>query len=40
MVWAVGLRQFSGDDAAEMTRNLVRNLAERRIRTVTFICRS
>ena len=36
----VGLRQFLGDDAAEMTRNQVRNLAERRIRTVTFICRS
>lgn len=34
----VGLRQFLGDDAAEMTRNQVRNLAERRIRTVTFIC--
>jgi ubiquinone/menaquinone biosynthesis C-methylase UbiE len=36
----VGLRQFMGGDAAEMTRNQVRNLVERRIRTVTFICRS
>lgn len=36
----VGLRQFLGRDAAEMTRNQVCNLAERRIRTVTFICRS
>jgi hypothetical protein len=36
----LGLRQFMGSDAAEMTRNQVRNLAERRIRTVTFICRS
>jgi ubiquinone/menaquinone biosynthesis C-methylase UbiE len=36
----VGLRQFLGSDAPEMTRNQVRNLAERRIRTVTFICRS
>lgn len=36
----VGLRQFLGGDAAAMTRNQVRNLAERRIRTVTFICRS
>lgn len=36
----LGLRQLLGDDAAEMTRNQVRNLTERRIRTVTFICRS
>ena len=36
----VSLRQFLGEDAAEMTRNQVRNLAERRIRTVTYICRS
>jgi ubiquinone/menaquinone biosynthesis C-methylase UbiE len=36
----VGLRQFLGGDAAEMTSNQVRNLAERRIRTVTYICRS
>jgi ubiquinone/menaquinone biosynthesis C-methylase UbiE len=36
----VGLRQFLGNDAAQMTLNQVRNLAERRIRTVTYICRS
>ena len=36
----VGLRQFLGSDAAQMTLNQVRNLAERRIRTVTYICRS
>ena len=35
----IGLRQFLGADAAEMTRNQVRNLTERRIRTVTFLCR-
>lgn len=29
---------FLGDDFPEMTRNQVRNLAERRIRTVSFIC--
>jgi hypothetical protein len=31
----VGLRHFLGDDATAMTRNQVRNLAERRIRTLT-----
>jgi ubiquinone/menaquinone biosynthesis C-methylase UbiE len=36
----VGLRQFLGIDAAQMTLNQVRNLTERRIRTVTYICRS
>jgi ubiquinone/menaquinone biosynthesis C-methylase UbiE len=35
----VGLRQFLGNDAAQMTLNQVRNLTERRIRTVTYICR-
>ena len=35
----IGLRQFLGADAVEMTRNQVRNLSERCIRTVTFICR-
>lgn len=29
---------FLGDDFAEMARNQVTNLAERRIRTVTFVC--
>jgi ubiquinone/menaquinone biosynthesis C-methylase UbiE len=36
----LGLRQFLGGDAAQMTLNQVRNLTERRIRTVSFICRS
>jgi ubiquinone/menaquinone biosynthesis C-methylase UbiE len=36
---SVSLRQFLGADAAQMTQNQVRNLSERRIRTVTFICR-
>lgn len=36
----VGLRQFMGADAPQMTMNQVRNLTERRIRTVTYICRS
>jgi ubiquinone/menaquinone biosynthesis C-methylase UbiE len=36
----IGLRQFLGEDAAQMTRNQVQNLTERRIRTVTHICRS
>lgn len=36
----VGLRQFLGDDAAQMLGNQLRNLSERRIRAVTFICRS
>ena len=36
----VGLRQFLGSDAAQMTQNQVRNLTERRIRTVMYVCRS
>jgi ubiquinone/menaquinone biosynthesis C-methylase UbiE len=32
-------REFLGDDFPQMTQNQVRNLAERRIRTCTFICR-
>ena len=35
----VNLRQFMGEDGARMTQNQVRNLGDRRIRTVTFICR-
>lgn len=31
-------RTFLGDDFLEMTRNQVRNLQERRIRTVSYIC--
>jgi ubiquinone/menaquinone biosynthesis C-methylase UbiE len=31
-------RTFLGDDFQEMTRNQVRNLNERRIRTVSYIC--
>lgn len=31
-------RTFLGDDFAEMTRNMVRNLQERRIRTVSYVC--
>jgi len=31
-------RTFLGDDFAEMTRNQVRNLQERRIRTVSYVC--
>lgn len=31
-------RMFLGDDFVEMTRNQVRNLQERRIRTVSYIC--
>lgn len=31
-------RTFLGDDFIEMTRNQVRNLQERRIRTVSYIC--
>jgi hypothetical protein len=31
-------RQFLGDDFPQMTQNQVRNLAERRIQTCTFIC--
>jgi hypothetical protein len=30
---------FLGDDVAEMARNQVTNLTDRRIRTVTFTCR-
>ena len=36
----VNFRQFLGDDYLQMARNQVRNLAERRIRTLTFVCRS
>jgi ubiquinone/menaquinone biosynthesis C-methylase UbiE len=35
----LSLRQFLGNDGLQMTQNQVRNLAERRIRTVTYICR-
>ena len=35
-----GLGQFLDSDAAPITANQVRNLAERRIRTVTYFCRS
>jgi D-serine deaminase-like pyridoxal phosphate-dependent protein len=35
----ISLRMFLGGDHPEMTLNQVRNLAERRIRTVTYICR-
>ncbi len=31
---------FLGDDFRDMTLNMVRNLAERRARTVTFVCRA
>lgn len=37
---AVTLGTFLGNDYPEMVRKQVRNLAERRIRTVTFICRA
>jgi SAM-dependent methyltransferase len=33
-------RTFLGDDFLEMTRNQVRNLGERRIRTVSYICKA
>ena len=33
-------RDFMGGDFVEMAKNQVRNLAERRIRTVSFICRA
>jgi hypothetical protein len=33
----LSLRIFLGDDYPQMARNQVRNLAERRIRAVTFI---
>jgi ubiquinone/menaquinone biosynthesis C-methylase UbiE len=36
----VTFREFLGDDFPAMARNQVRNLAERRIRTVIFICQS
>jgi ubiquinone/menaquinone biosynthesis C-methylase UbiE len=36
----VGLRQFLGSDAPQMTSNQVRNLKERRIRTIAYTCRS
>jgi hypothetical protein len=31
---------FLGDDTPEMVKNQVRNVAEKRIRTVTYICRA
>jgi ubiquinone/menaquinone biosynthesis C-methylase UbiE len=34
----VTFRTFLGDDFPEMTRNQVRNLKERRIRTVSYVC--
>jgi len=34
----VNFQTFLGDDYAEMATNQVRNLAERRIRTVTYVC--
>lgn len=37
---AVTFRAFLGDDFAAMAANQVRNLGERRIRTVSFICRA
>lgn len=37
---AVTFRAVLGDDFPEMARNQVRNLAERRIRTVSYICRT
>lgn len=33
-------REFLGDDFRDMTQNQVTNLTERRIRTVTFVCRA
>jgi ubiquinone/menaquinone biosynthesis C-methylase UbiE len=35
---AVTFRAFLGNDFPEMTRNQVRNLQERRIRTVSYVC--
>ncbi len=35
----ITLRSFLGEEGAHMTINQVRNLAERRIQTVTYICR-
>jgi ubiquinone/menaquinone biosynthesis C-methylase UbiE len=34
----VGFQLFLGSDFPEMVRNQIRNLAERRIRTVTYVC--
>jgi hypothetical protein len=34
----VAWRLFLGDDFPAMARNQVRNVTERRIRTVSFIC--
>jgi len=34
----IGFRLFLGDDFPAMTRNQVRNVTERRIRTVSYIC--
>ena len=36
----VTFQTFLGDDYPEMVRNQVRNLAERRIRTVSYLCES
>jgi ubiquinone/menaquinone biosynthesis C-methylase UbiE len=36
----VTFRAFLGEDFAAMTQNQVRNLRERRIRTVTYLCRA
>ena len=36
----LSFRTFLGEDFSQMTRNMVRNLAERRIRTVSYLCRS
>jgi ubiquinone/menaquinone biosynthesis C-methylase UbiE len=36
----LGFHLFLGDDYARMTRNQVQNLAEKRIRTVAYVCRS
>ena len=35
---AVTFQAFMGDDYPEMVRNQVRNLSDRRIRTVAYIC--
>ncbi len=37
---AVSFQLFLGDDFPQMVRNQVQNLADRRIRTVTYICRA
>jgi SAM-dependent methyltransferase len=36
----VTFRTFLGDDFGAMARNQLRNLAERRVRTLTFVCRA